>query len=70
MLAKVEMRFKNPESNNEESLELLLSDYKDFDGVKLATTQVEMRGGKKFAELTGISYKFLRSIDDTVFNRP
>jgi hypothetical protein len=50
--------------------EFSFSDYKDFDGVKLATAQVEMRGGKKFAELTGISYKFLRSIDDSVFNRP
>jgi hypothetical protein len=50
--------------------EFSFSDYKDFDGVKLATTQVETRGGKKFAELTGISYKFPRSIDENVFNRP
>jgi hypothetical protein len=50
--------------------EFFFTDYKDFDGVKLATKQVEMRGGKTFAELTGISYKFPRSIDDGVFNRP
>jgi hypothetical protein len=50
--------------------EFYFSDYKDFDGVKMAATQVETRGGKKFAELTGISYKFPRNVDDSVFNRP
>jgi hypothetical protein len=50
--------------------EFFFGDYKDFDGAKLATTQLETRGGKKFAELTGISYKFQRTIDDGVFNRP
>jgi hypothetical protein len=50
--------------------EFVFSDYKDFGAVKLATKQVEIRGGKKFAELNGISYQFPRSIDDSVFNRP
>jgi hypothetical protein len=50
--------------------EFSFSDYKDFDGAKLATKQVEMRGGKKFAELAGISYKFPRTFDESVFTRP
>ncbi len=46
------------------------SDFKDFDGVKLPTKQVLMLNGRKFIEMSGISYKVQTKIDDSVFAKP
>jgi hypothetical protein len=48
----------------------LFSDYKEFDGVKLPTRQVEMLSGKKFSELNSATYKFPSKPDDAAFARP
>ena len=50
--------------------EYLFSDHKDFDGVKMPTKQQELLNGKRFTELTGISYKFPSSLDDSTFAKP
>jgi zinc protease len=48
----------------------LLSDYKEFDGVKLPTHLVETLGGKKLMELTSATYKFPSKPDDAAFAKP
>jgi hypothetical protein len=50
--------------------EYLFGDYKDFDGVKLPTRQVELLEGKEVMELTSASYKFPSKPDETVFAKP
>jgi len=70
LLAKVEMRFKNPESNNEESLELLLSDYKDFDGFKHCSKMVMHKDGKKFFETDVTDVKLHEKLDASLFAKP
>jgi hypothetical protein len=50
--------------------EYLYSDHKDFDGVKLPTKLQELINGKRYIDLTNISYKFPRTVNDAVFARP
>lgn len=50
--------------------EYLLSDYKEFDGVKLPTHLTEMLAGKKASELKSASYKFPAKADDAAFAKP
>ena len=50
--------------------EYLLSDPKEFDGVKLPTRLVETLGGKKASESTFTSYKFPSKPDDAAFAKP
>jgi hypothetical protein len=50
--------------------EYLLSDYKDFDGVKMPTRVVETLAGKKAMEVKSASYKFPSKVDDTAFAKP
>ncbi len=50
--------------------EVLLGDYKEFDGVKMPTHLIEMTDGKKVSELTSASYKFPSKADDAAFTKP
>ena len=50
--------------------EYVYSDFKDFDGVKLPTTSVELTDGKKMIEVSEFTYKFLPRVDDNQFTRP
>jgi hypothetical protein len=50
--------------------EYLFGDYKDFDGVKLPTRQVELLEGKEVMELTSASYKFPSKPDEAAFTKP
>ena len=50
--------------------EYLYGDYKDVDGVKLPTKLTENVNGKKFTEITGATYKLLKSVDDATFGKP
>ena len=50
--------------------EYLLSDHKDFDGVKLPTRVLEILDGKKASDLTSASYKFLAKPDEAAFAKP
>jgi hypothetical protein len=44
--------------------------HKPFEGVQLPTKYLELTNGKKFVEVTAISYKFLRTVGDSTFARP
>jgi hypothetical protein len=50
--------------------EYVFSEHKEFDGVKLATKQVELLNGHKASELTSATYKFPKKIDDATFAKP
>ncbi len=50
--------------------EYVLGGFKEFDGVKLPTKRTELLNGKKIAEVTSASYKFLSKADDAMFGRP
>ena len=68
LLIKVEGRVK--EAGLMVDKEYLYSDHKDFDGAKLPTKLQELINGKRFTDLTNISYKFPRTVNDAVFARP
>jgi hypothetical protein len=50
--------------------EYLLSDHKEFDGVKMPTKLIEMTNDRKSVEITVKSYKFPSKIDDSEFGKP
>ena len=50
--------------------EYLYSAHKLFEGVHLPTKYVELVNGRKYVEVAEISYRFLRSVDDSTFARP
>jgi hypothetical protein len=50
--------------------EYLFEGYKDFDGVKLATKERTTVNGKKSTEVTIKSYRFLKKVEEKVFERP
>jgi hypothetical protein len=66
----VRMQRRAEEAGIKIDKELQFSDYKEFDGVKLPTKQVETIEGKKFSELTSASYKLLKKIDEGTFAKP
>src|SRR5262245_33328547 len=67
LLVKTERRTR--EAASEFVQEHYYTEHKDFDGVKLPTQVIEMRSGQKFVQLTGLSYKFLGSVDDGHFGK-
>ncbi len=50
--------------------EYLFGNYKEFDGVKMPTSQMEMLEGKEVMELTSASYKFPAKPDEAAFRKP
>jgi hypothetical protein len=50
--------------------EFLYGEPKEFDGVRLPTRITEMRDGKRYALWTDVSWKFLRSPDESTFSKP
>ena len=48
----------------------LFGEFKDFDGVKLPTRQMELLEGKPVMELTSASYKFPSKPDQAAFTKP
>jgi hypothetical protein len=50
--------------------EILFSDYKDFDGVKLYTSLLETRDGKKESELRGMTHAVPAKVDESLFGKP
>jgi hypothetical protein len=68
LLIKLERRAK--EAGLAVDKEYLYGEPKDFDGAKLPTKLQETINGKRFTDLTNISYKFPRGVNDAVFARP
>jgi hypothetical protein len=50
--------------------EYVYGDPRAFEGVKLPTKVQELHDGRRFAERTGITYKFPRPADEAAFSRP
>ena len=68
LLVKVERQSREP--GFEVNKEYLFGGHKDFDGVKLPTTRMELFNGKKFVGVTSTTYRFLGKVDDAAFARP
>ncbi len=50
--------------------EYVLSDHKDFEGVKLPTRWLELTNGMKSVDLTFSSYDFPSRLDEKAFAKP
>ena len=68
LLVKVE--HKGKEAGVDVNKEYVLSNHKDFDGLKLPMKFVVMSNGKRVAEWTVTSYKLPDRIDDAMFGKP
>jgi hypothetical protein len=68
-LAKMESRVKSPD-NHDIVLEQVFSDYKEFDGVKLATTFTKYENGRQTSVERIVDLKFVDEIDPNLFARP
>jgi hypothetical protein len=68
LLVKIERRAR--EAGLEIDKEYLYSEHKMFEGVSLPTKYLELTGGKKFVEVSEISYKFPPAIDESKFDKP
>jgi hypothetical protein len=68
-LAKMESRVKSPD-NRDIVLEQVFSDYKEFDGVKLATTFTKYENGRQTSVERIVDIKFVDEIDRSLFARP
>ena len=71
LLAKSEYKTKLPEQNYKDAdAEGYFSNYKDFDGVKVATKMVMKRDGKMYVEAEVTEYKAAGKLDAKMFDRP
>jgi hypothetical protein len=68
LLVKIERRAR--EAGQTVDKEYAFGGHKEFDGVKLPTRVVEMHNGGRFVDLTNVSYKLLRGVNDSAFSRP
>jgi hypothetical protein len=68
LLVKVDR--KRRETGKIVDKEYILSDFKEFEGVRVATKQVELLNGKKSTEVILVESHFLRKIDDSTFAKP
>jgi hypothetical protein len=68
LLIKIRRRAK--EASVAYDKEYSYSDYKDYDGVKLPSTEVIAHNGKKVSEVKFTSYKLLSKIEESTFSKP
>lgn len=67
LLKKIERKGTDPSSGNEVKQEMLMSDYKDVNGLKKPTKVTMINDGKKFMESTVVKQEVLEKIDDKEF---
>jgi outer membrane lipoprotein-sorting protein len=71
LLVKSEYKTKLPEQEYKEVLaENYFSNYKDFDGAKVATKMLMKRDGKVYVEADVTEYKAAGKLDPKMFDRP
>jgi hypothetical protein len=73
LLRKTEWQVKDTDGNvggGEVQQEVLLSEYKDFDGVKVATKVSVKWAGKPYVESEQSDFQFHDKLDDAVFAKP
>jgi hypothetical protein len=68
LLAK--FAFQSPEPGQAVPKEFLLSNYRDFGGIKLPTKRIDTQSGKTTGEWTITEYKFHDRLDEKVFAKP
>jgi hypothetical protein len=68
LLVKIERRARD--AGQMVDKEYVYGGHKEFDGIKLPTKIQELTNGKRFTDLTEMSYKFPSSVDDSTFGRP
>ena len=68
LLAKAE--YKGKEADLTVNKEIILSAYKDYDGLKLPTKLLVQSNGKRVAEWNVKEYKFPERVDDAAFSKP
>jgi hypothetical protein len=69
---KMETMVKDPQAggDTEYTQETFMSDYKDIDGLKLATKESLKRDGKRFVEVEWTEIRPADKLDDSLFARP
>jgi hypothetical protein len=66
----VKASFRGHEAGAEVTKDYLFSNFREFEGLKLPTKQVELKDGKKAAEWLIEGYKFPDKFADSVFTKP
>jgi len=61
---------KGKDAGQDATFEHFLSDYKDYEGLKLASRHIEQAAGKKVADWTVSGYKFPARLDESLFGKP
>ena len=70
LLVKSERRVKDPENGKESTEEVLFGNYKEFDGIKIATKYTIKAMGKTTAEMDVTDAKPAEKLDATLFDKP
>jgi hypothetical protein len=71
LLVKSTFTTHDPEKKNKEvKQEVLFSEYKEFDGIKLPTKLVIKRDGKLFVEAASSDFKMPEKVDEKLFAKP
>jgi len=70
LLAKVESRGLDFQTNEEVNDERILHDYKKLDGIMKPTRVTMNRDGKKFIEMEITEQKYVDKLDDNTFDKP
>jgi len=66
----VKAEFKGKEAGVDVNKEYILSNHKDFDGLKLPMKFVVLSNGKRVAEWTVTNYKLPERLDEATFGKP
>ena len=66
----VKAEYKSKEVGLVVSKEIILSAYKDYDGLKLPTKLLFQSNGKREAEWNVTDYKFPEKVDEAAFGKP
>ncbi len=71
LLVKLERRAKAPEQGNQEvTAEIIYSNHKDVNGVKIPTKILVKHDGKKLVEAEHSDFKFEDKLDEKLFSKP
>jgi len=70
LLVKAKSKVKSQEKGKEVDQEMIFSDYKDVEGLKMPMKYVILQDGEKFLEGEMTETKFVDKVDDSLFEKP
>jgi hypothetical protein len=70
LMAKMEFRAWDIQMNKEVNEERIVTEYADYDGLKVPKKAAVQRDGKKIMDLEVTEIKFLGQVDDSEFEKP